>query len=161
MTPPRKPDRRRPGLIALDHARSFVDVTEDPLGSNRGPLIDKWNRAAGVPVGSAWCMSFARAMFKLAGVTLGGGASVGNFEQWAKQSGEVILVRRPLAGDLGSARWDTDDWPDHVFIVEKVLALRWKAGVFVGWVQTIGGNESNMVRRQRRWISRCRFVRVT
>lgn len=151
----------RPGLIALDHARTFVGVTEQPPGSNRGVLIDQWNRAAGVPVGSAWCMSFARAMFRLAGVTLGGGASVGNFEQWAASSGEVMLVRRPLAGDLGCARWDADDWPDHVFIVEKVLALRWKDSAFVGWMQTIGGNESSMVRRQRRWIGRCRFVRVT
>jgi len=39
-------------------------VGEVPPGSNRGPLVDKWNRAAGVAPGPGayWCQSFADAM---------------------------------------------------------------------------------------------------
>ena len=156
-------------LRALDYARQYVGTKESPPGSNRGPLIDKWNRAAGVPKGSPWCMSFLRACFKLAGVTLGGGASVGFFEEWAVQHGELI-VRRPFKGDVVCYRWDSDDWPDHVAIVEKVLALRWRGKAFVGWIQTVEGNTSAGVRgsqangggvyRRRRWVSRCKFVRI-
>jgi hypothetical protein len=33
-------------------------VREDPLGSNRGAKVDEYNRTAGAPAGSFWCMSF-------------------------------------------------------------------------------------------------------
>jgi len=152
-------------LQALAHARSHLGVKEDPPFSNRGPLIDKWNKAAHVPVGSPWCMSFLRAMFKQAGVPLGGGASVGFFEAWAKKEG--YLVRRPFKGDVVCYRFDSDNWPDHVGIVEKVLALRWKDKVFSGWIQTIEGNTSagnqadgGQVQRRRRWAKNCQFARV-
>jgi len=156
-------------LRALDYAASYVGVKESPPGSNRGPQIDKWNKVAGVPVGSPWCMGFLRAMFKLAGVQLGGGASVGFFEEWAVQHGELV-VRRPFKGDVVCYRFDSDDWPDHVGLVEKVLALRWKGQAFVGWVSVIEGNTSPGVRgsqangggvyRRRRWIGRAKFVRI-
>lgn len=156
-------------LRALDHAVSYLGTTEDPKRPNRGHLIDIWNKAAGVPVGSPWCMSFLRACFKKAGVALGGSASVGFFEEWAILSGDPV-VRRPFKGDVVCYRWDADDWPDHVGIVEKVLALRWRGRAFAGWIQTVEGNTSPGVRgsqangggvyRRRRWISRCRFVRI-
>ena len=111
-------------------------------------------------------------MFRLAGVTLGGGASVGNFEAWAEQSSEAMLVRRPFAGDLVCYRWDKDDWPDHVGIVEKVEALpRPLKGRPWYFVRTIEGNTSpgifgsqangGGVYRRRRWAARCKFVRAT
>lgn len=162
---PKMPARLR----ALDHAVSYIGTKESPPGSNRGPLIDVWLRDAGVPPGNPWCMAFLRAMFAKAGVTLGGGASVGFFEQWAIHNGHR-LVQRPLKGDVVCYRFDSDNWPDHVAIVERVLALRWRGRVFSGWVQTIEGNTSPGVRgsqangggvyRRRRWISRCKFVRI-
>lgn len=38
----------------------WLDVRETD-GNNRSPIIDEWNRAAGVPVGSNWCGSFVYA----------------------------------------------------------------------------------------------------
>lgn len=163
---------RRPGLIALDFALKDIGVRESPPGSNDGPEIRKWLRAAGINRPAPWCMAWLRAKFALAGVTLGGGASVGNFEAWARSSGEVMLVRRPLAGDIVCYRFDADDWPDHVGIVEKVLALpRPLKGRLWYFVRTIEGNTSpgifgsqangGGVYRRRRWAARCRFVRVT
>lgn len=155
-------------LRALNHARSYIGVREAVGKPNRGALIDTWNLASGVPVGSPWCMSFVRAMYAKAGVTLGGGASVGNFEAWAKQHGE--LVSRPFKGDVVCYDWNGDGWPDHVGLVERVLALRWRGRVFVGWVQTVEGNTSSGSRgsqdngdgvyRRRRWATTCKFARV-
>lgn len=154
-------------LRALDRARNFVGVKEKG-GTNRGGLIDGWNKRAGVPVGSPWCMSFVHAMYDDVGVDLGGGASVGNFEAWAAKHGK--LVTRPFRGDIVCYDWNGDRWPDHVGLVDRVLALRWKNKVFVGWIQTVEGNTSSGrvgsqddgdgVYRRRRWATACRFVRV-
>ena len=151
-------------LRALDYARQYLGTKEDPKRPNRGPMIDKWNKAAGVPLGSPWCMSFMRAMFKLAGVTLGGGASVGFFEEWAVQHGELV-VRRPFKGDVVCYRFDSDSWPDHVGIVEKVLSLSRHGRPFL--IRAIEGNtalgddaDGGQVQRRTRWAARCKFVRV-
>jgi len=134
-------------------------VAEQPPGSNRGFYIDRWNEDAGVPAGSEWCMSFAHGMFKLCGYQLGGWASVGNFELWAQQHG--YLVGRPYRADLVCFEWEADNWPDHVGFLERVLAVRWLGGRFVGWVQYIAGNDGDAVSRRRRWVNaRTRFVRV-
>ena len=147
------------GLHALQHAEAYVGVREQPPGSNRGGLIDQWNAGAGVPAGSEWCMSFAHAMFRLAGVTLGGWASVGNFELWANQHG--YLIRRPYRGDIGCLDWNADNWPDHAVIVERVLGLRWFGGRFVGWIRYIAGNDGDAVsRRVIRVMSTARFARI-
>jgi hypothetical protein len=39
-------------------------IIETPENSNRHPIIDEWNRMAGVPVGSFWCGSAAGACLK-------------------------------------------------------------------------------------------------
>lgn len=146
-------------ICALARASTYVGVREDPPGSNRGHLIDAWNRLAGVPVGSKWCMSFQHAMFLACGITLGGWASVGNFLAWAVAN--HYEVRRPFRGDLICFEWEQDTWPDHVGQVEHVLALRWRGSRFVGWVQYIAGNDGDAVSRRRRWITaRDRFARV-
>jgi hypothetical protein len=155
------------GLCALRKARLYLGTKEQPPDSNRGPLIDSWNRAAGVPVGSRWCMSFVHSMFLACGRALGGGASVGNFEAWVRHGGGQ-LVARPFAGDVVCYRFDADDWPDHTGIVERVLALRWSGRTFVGWVRIVEGNTSlgndangGAVMRRTRWIKRARFARIT
>ncbi len=48
------------GLLSI--ANKYVGVAEDPHGSNRGTLIDKWNQQSNVPVGSFWCCSFVSAV---------------------------------------------------------------------------------------------------
>ncbi len=56
----------RPALRnMLKQAVDLIGTAETPLGSNRGPLIDGWNLAAGIPLGSPWCASFASSMYQL------------------------------------------------------------------------------------------------
>lgn len=152
---------------ALRRALTFVGVKESPPGSNRGPLIDQWLRSAGqrVPPGAPWCMAFVHAMYAHFGKTLGGYASVGFFEAWARKEGDIVA--RPFRGDIVCYDWDGAGWADHVGIVKRVLALRWRGKVFAGWISTVEGNtavgnDSNggevMVRR--RWVGSCKFVRV-
>lgn len=52
------------GKRFVELASKYVGVTEEPLGSNRGKLIDHWNTAVGVPVGSFWCASFVSAVVR-------------------------------------------------------------------------------------------------
>lgn len=150
---------------ALRRALSYVGVKESPPGSNSGYMVDRWLASTHLPPGNPWCMAFVHAQYKRFGVDLGGGASVGNFQQWATEHGK--LVRRPFRGDICCYDWEGDGWPDHVGIVVKVLALRWKAKRFVGWCRVVEGNtavgnDSNggQVMVRTRWIKTSRFVRV-
>lgn len=163
---------------ALKRAQHFcaLHVREQPPGSNRGPLIDLWNEAAGVPAGSSWCASFVHAMFRYAGFDLPGGASVQQIRQAARA--RDWIVRRPRRGDLACFDWHQGSpygaFGDHVGFVERVLALRWANGTFTGWIQTVEGNTSPQaqlagsqsdgggVYRRRRWIRGigAEFVRV-
>jgi hypothetical protein len=52
------------GKRFVELASKYVGVTEEPLGSNRSKLIDQWNTAVGVPVGSFWCASFVSAVVR-------------------------------------------------------------------------------------------------
>jgi hypothetical protein len=105
-------------------------------------------------------MSFAHAMFKECGMTLGGWASVGNFLGWADL--HHYGVTRPWRGCLVCYDWNADNWYDHVEIVERVLSLRWFGGVRRPvLIRTIGGNTGNAVRRQtRRPVGDWKFVQV-
>lgn len=98
-------------------------------------------------------------MYLHEGRLLPGGASVGNFEQWAVSTG--LLIWRPFRADLVCYEWEADDWPDHIGFVERVLALRWAGGRFTGWIRTIEGNADDAVRRKWRWVNApTRFVRI-
>jgi hypothetical protein len=159
----------------VDRAKQFVGVKEHPAGTNRGPYnaklkggIDDWcKRAAGV-VGYPWCAAFACAMAEDCGYRIPEPrrASVGYLEAWASRVGK--LVDRPLKGDLVCYRFDSDNWPDHIGIIDKVLAVRWRGTRFVGCVRTVEGNTSagnnangGQVQIRYRWLDgRCRFVRL-
>ncbi len=43
-------------------AEKYIGVTESPVGSNRGPLIDRWNTNVHAPLASFWCASFVSAV---------------------------------------------------------------------------------------------------
>lgn len=167
-------DNRPVRLRALDRARKKIGVTEHPPGSNRGPIIDDWNKSAGAPAGSFWCCSFVHAMYDREGFDLPGGASVQRVRQAAIKAGWI--VRRPFRGDLACFDFHEGDrygpYGDHIGFVERVLALRWSAGKFTGYIQTIEGNTSSGVAgsqdngggvyRRRRWLinASAQFVRV-
>jgi hypothetical protein len=150
-------------LCALERARGFLGVTEEPPGSNRGHWVDQWNTIAGDPLGSAWCMAFVHSMYHACGKELGGHGSVGFFRDWAQANGE--LVARPYRGDLACFEWEGDSWPDHVGFCERVLALPWFGGRGRYIIRTLEGNAGDAVRRLVRVIPRsgpgsAQFVRI-
>ncbi len=51
---------------AIAYARKHVHVMENPPSSNRGPLIDQWERACGV-IAAPWCGCFCNACLVAAG----------------------------------------------------------------------------------------------
>jgi hypothetical protein len=82
----------------VEGAIESIGCCEEPLGSNRGPQVDEWNRAAGVPVGSFWCASWAGAIWRAAGVSLPGfPARVEAWREWAVRNG--TWRQHPEAGD--------------------------------------------------------------
>lgn len=160
----------RVGFAALKEAQRHIGVREEPPGSNRGPLIDKWNEGAGVPVGSPYCEAFQHtAVWLPVGVKLGGGAYTPATVAWGQAQG--YERRRPWRGYLVFFDWDRDGTVDHAGIVEKVLALRWKGGRFVGLIRTVEANTSagilgsqsdgGGVHRRLRWVNPgTRFLRI-
>lgn len=144
-------------LDALAHAHSHVGVHETPPGSNRGVLIDQWNRAANGLVGEPWCMSFVHHCYAEQGVKLGGWAGVENFLRWAQL--HKYGVTRPFRGDLVCFDWNQDDWYDHVGFVDKVLAVA-PGGRPPYVIRTVEGNVGDAVRVKIRSGFRWRFVRV-
>lgn len=172
MTVPFLPDApSKTGLLALAQAEKFIGVTESPPFSNRGEDIDRWNRNAGVPAGSYWCMSFLYSCLKVMGANVPKTASVGMFLNWARANG--FVVRRPRKGDIVCFFFTNptrSEWPDHVGIVRRVVGIRWRGKRFVGWVDTVEGNTSGDDRgsqsngggvfRRRRHIVHAEFVRV-
>lgn len=168
------------GLAALEYGLAFLGVKEQPAGSNHGPTvhrrdkrgrtrvggIDYWcERANSIRGGYPWCAAFATGCFEAAGRKIGDArrASVGFFEEWARQHG--YLVARPFRGDLVCYRFDRDDWPDHIGIVERVLSLPRGGRPFLIRVlegNTSYGNDANggKVMLRTRLAARCRFVRI-
>ncbi len=162
-----KPARIR----ALERAKLFLGVKEQPPNSNRGPYdpvrkggIDDWCRRANGLVGYPWCSAFVCAMFEDVGAYIPEPrrASVGFLEAWAEKVGAI--VPRPWKGDLVCYRFDSDDWPDHIGIVERRLTVPWTR---FGTILTIEGNTAygddangGKVMRRARSARRCTFIRV-
>lgn len=143
---------------ALANAKRHLGVRESPPNSNRGPEVTKWLRRAGINTPAPWCMAFIWCMFDDAGLRLEypNKASVGFFEDWGRKNGYLVTDPRP--GDVVCYRFDRDNWPDHVGIIDKVYPTY--LDVIEG--NTAVGNDANggMVMRRRRNKTRCKFVRV-
>ncbi|HTE19600.1 MAG TPA: peptidoglycan-binding protein [Armatimonadota bacterium] len=92
------------GLAALEEAVARVGVRESPRGSNRGPEVDEYNRVAGAPPGSFWCMSFVQFCVDEAARKLDRRnplhrtASCSALYRWAREQGR--LAARPEPGDI-------------------------------------------------------------
>lgn len=159
-------------MLIREHALRMgiaeLGVHEVPAGSNWSPRIKQYLAAAGLkypkPPGVPWCMAFVCWCYKQAKHPLPyPTASVGLFLNWAQKVGDVVT--RPFRGDLVCYRFDADNWPDHVGIVERVLALPTRSKPWL--VRTIEGNTAfgndangGQVQRRWRWAYRCSFVRI-
>jgi hypothetical protein len=155
-------------LAALSYAHDFVGVTE--VGDNRGPAVEFFQRAAGIPPGSAWCAAVVNACAEL-------GAAIRNQEA-------SPLEKVPLQGYVPSYwqygvlhGWDVE-WPDvaagdlfllwnnslgryaHMGFVDAVRPLVNRYTTVEGNTNLAGGREGLvMARRERRAGSRSRFLR--
>ena len=151
-------------LRALERAHKYVGVKENPPGSNHGSLIDQWCYVTnGLRGGYPWCAAFLYAMFRGVGVDLAkqglpGPALVENWVRWGRTKGYVRV--RPYKGDVCCFDWDTNGWRDHIGIVDRVLAIRWRGGKFVGWVRSVEGNtasgndsDGGQVQVRWRWVN--------
>ena len=94
---------------ALDVAFSQVGVMEDPLGSNRGPEVDGYLRAAGKDPAEgsfAWCVAFTHFCYLKASEKLGLAnphiKTVGVLDHWNKAKNKKNVVRITHADAVGS-----------------------------------------------------------
>jgi hypothetical protein len=164
----------RAGIV--DYAKKYVGVKEEPPGSNTGPrtppfahVIEKWQKWCNGMTGYPWCSAFVCGMIREGGnriVPEPRAAGVGFFEEWAIEHG--ALVKRPLKGDVVTYRFDSDNWPDHIGLIDRVIAVRWIGGKFAGTIRTIEGNTSagnnangGQVQIRYRSAYRCKFLRLT
>ncbi len=140
-------------------------MKEYPPGSNSGPRVREYQAATNLGgTGWPWCAAFVCWCYKQAGKALPyPTASVGLFEAWAVKQGD--MVKRPFRGDIVCYRFDADNWPDHMGIVERVLALPrfgkpWLVRTIEG--NTAFGNDANggEVQRRTRYHWRCSYVRI-
>lgn len=150
---------------ALAEALSHVGAHEQPLGSNRGPQVDEWNRRAGVPLGSSWCAAFACSMYDDAAKKLGvsrpvlmmtGSSSA--LYRWAKANGK--LVARPEPGDIALViGGETGHY--HTVLVERVIPNAERFATVEGNSNNDGSANGVEVahRVNGRRLSSCHFVR--
>jgi hypothetical protein len=127
----RRQHQGRGAQAAVAYARTHVGVLESPLLTNRGALVDRWNRATGTQLGGPWCGNFVNACLMAAGFPT---------EPWMKLCAAIegnaragkggwSWVTSPRPGDL--ILFTVNGAANHVGIVEAVGA---------GNVQTIEGN---------------------
>lgn len=118
-------------------ALARVGVYEIPPGSNRSGLIDAWNTAAGAPLGSAWCASFAAAAWRENGVEPLADASCQNWHMRAT-TGER-WVATPGIGDIALYDFSTTAGiADHAGVVVRIEPS----------IETVEGNTSETGSRE-------------
>jgi hypothetical protein len=132
------PSEARPGLVeVLRQGVGLLGTVEQPPGSNRGPLIDGWCSAAGLPLGSPWCAAFATAMYGRADrpiPIMGSSLKVAN---WGRQRGLLLADSAMLLpGDIGCIL--RGDGHGHVVLVGADLGG--------GMIATVEGNSGSAVR---------------
>lgn len=160
-----------PGIVAAYMAR--VGEAEQPLGSNRGPLMDACyefvhDGAApdGVVSDEEWCAAMYCYMAHLAGVPNGPKtASTSYLYYWCAGRGWVIYdPRLPVASDNNPADIEAGD---AGLVLDATTAtgfrhtrcVRIKPDPSSGVVYGVGGNEGDAVRLDERALSSMVYVR--
>jgi hypothetical protein len=104
--------------LALAYARKHLGMRES--GYNRGPLVDRWNRAAGSPLGSAWCGNFMNACLMASGFPSEPWLAACRFIEANAMAGVDgwVWTRNPVPGDL--VLFTVSGAANHVGMVESV-----------------------------------------
>jgi peptidoglycan hydrolase-like protein with peptidoglycan-binding domain len=170
-----KPDAANPGATsaiaeqAVQIALTQEGVREDPLGSNRGPRVDQYIRAAGEEPPQLWCMAFVYWCFGEAATRLGvphpmQGVPAGQKDYctgvyaWARQNN--LTASSPQRGDIFLVQGGSEGRThQHTGIVTESEG---------GLVSTIEGNTNTDgssngigVFRRTRSTSRLDYVRLS
>jgi hypothetical protein len=119
---------------AIAYARKHVGMGESPPGTNRGPLIDKWNRLCGVPPGPSafWCGTACNAFLMAAGFPV---------QQWLRYC--PWTEQRARAGQEGWSWHSTPRVGDLVLFGRgEAKHVGLVAGVSGGLIVTYEGNTS-------------------
>jgi hypothetical protein len=95
-------------VMAIVHGE--VGVHEWPPSSNRGEVL-KYLKAAGIPFGAPWCVSFVYWVLKQAGFTHlpSGPASTPNWHTFAKAHGCEKPASQSEFGDIWLWEWNNGD----------------------------------------------------
>ncbi len=89
------------GYDLIDAARSQLNVKEEPLNSNSGPMVNTYLDYVGSPSGSPWCMAFIYWCSCQAGIPgLPKTASVAKFYQESLAHGKIINISDIAVGDI-------------------------------------------------------------
>lgn len=156
--------------IALDYAAQGV---REVGGNNRGPVVQMIQRADSLPGEIyAWCQSTMNAFWRLAtggavkdgdivgGAMLAGGtASVGLFAAYAKQKGWVAT--RPFRGYHFCLQLTSDNWPDHVGQIVRVLqetSTAWLCETVEGNTGDSSIDDGDGIFVKQRWLSKARTI---
>ncbi|HJZ93455.1 MAG TPA: peptidoglycan-binding protein [Gemmataceae bacterium] len=147
---------------AVRVALSQDGVMEEPLGSNRGPKVDEYNKTAGVPAGSFWCMSFVYWSFVQAAARLGKPNPMPKtaycpfLYNWAKQHGK--LVASPQPGDIFLVKGGPNGHKHTGLVTAPVTAASF--GTIEGNTNNDGSHNGIGVFRRTRTVGTCDFVRL-
>jgi hypothetical protein len=141
--------------LAAYHCDS-LHAHEEPRGSNRGPWVDRYLAAAGLPPGSPWCAAFVTYLLKQCGYSHfpPNPAAVSSWARWAEVCGRVVAV--PNRGDLFFLLHANGE--GHIGIVLEDNG---------DWIRTVEGNSNDdgsregwEVVRHERPLAGLRFIRL-
>jgi hypothetical protein len=131
----RHPAKPKGPTAGVRWAAQQVGTLEHPPGSNAGPKITEWSKAAIGISGVPWCQSFADAVLKHGGGPQLKSAYTPQVVQWARDKKfglRLVPVSDRKPGDFVYFKWPgvSKDFCDHV-------------GVYAGGGETIEGNTSS------------------
>jgi len=135
---------------AITFAVSQIGVMEDPLGSNRGPEVDRYLRAVGLdPEGGsfAWCVAFTHFCYQAAAQQLGVAnphiRTAGVLAHWnaaGTKAGVLRVTKSSATADPGRVR------PGALFIIDLGAGLGHSGMVIEtgdGRLVTVEGNTND------------------
>ncbi|MES2701862.1 MAG: CHAP domain-containing protein [Bacteroidota bacterium] len=148
---PNKPIKSLASL-ALQIAQSQVGQAETPKGSNTGPMVNEYLKAAGLKPGYPWCQAFVYWCYAEAAKCMKSNARVVRTasvsECWKKATGKKLSKMEALQNPTQLRPGDQfillfDNGTGHTGIVESIVATN--AGVVL---HTIEGNSNTTGHRE-------------